>query len=109
MKTIKQASEIFALIERGDFNHDLSTEIQRTLSFLMDNAPPKGKIKGVVAAKLEFVVTGNSVEINAAYDSKLPKLPRATSFYFVTKEGELSTEHPQQDRLNFDGPREVKM
>lgn len=108
MKRITQASDIVALVERGDLNHDLSNEISKTLTELRDQAPPKGKVKGSVTLKLNFSVDGNSVEIEAAIDSKVPKRPRGNSVYFLTQDGALSTEHPQQDNFNFDGPREVR-
>lgn len=107
MSKIRQASDIIAMVERGDLNADLSAEISRVLKKLQDLAPPKGKVKGRVSLTMSFTVEGRTVEIDAAIDSKTPKATRGRSFYFLTPDAELSTEHPQQDDM-FSGPREVR-
>ena len=107
-KRLKQASEIIGVIERGDLNHDLTNEIEKVLKALQEQAPPKGKIKGSVSLKLGFTVSANSVELDSVIDSKVPKRPRQTSLYFLTQDAELSTEHPQQEAMEFSEPRVVR-
>ncbi len=109
-KTLDRASDIVAVLEDGDLNHDLSTEIHKVLSELQDLAPAngKGKVKGSVTLKINFAVSGKSVELDTEFTSKIPKRPRSTSVYFVTPDAKLSTDHPQQERLSFEGPREVR-
>jgi len=106
MKKIKQATDIIGVIERGDLNADLTGEIESVLKTLQDLAPPKGKVKGSVRLDLNFSVEGTSVEIEASIASKVPKRQRGRSFYFLTQDGAISTEHPQQTEM-FAGPREV--
>jgi hypothetical protein len=106
MKRITQATDILGVLERGDLNHDLTGEIESVLKALRDLAPPKGKVKGSVGLTLNFQVEGQSVEIEASITSKVPKRQRGRSFYFLTQEGSLSTEHPQQSDM-FNGPRAV--
>ena len=107
MKTLGQANEIIGKIERGDLNADLTAEIKAVLTRLQDLAPPKGKVKGRVSLTLNFTVEGKSVEIDSAIDSKTPKAQRSRSLFFLTPDGDLSTEHPQQTDM-FPGPREVR-
>ncbi len=109
-KPLSQASDIVAVLEDGDLNNDLSAEIQKVLTELQDLAPTggKGKVKGSLTLKIDFSVSGKSVEIESSFASKLPKRPRATSTLFVTPDAKLSMDHPSQERMNFDGPREVR-
>lgn len=107
MKEMRQAHELIARLERGDLNHDLSTAIEETLKTLQDRAPPKGKAKGQVKLTIDFTVQGNTVDIDASIDTKVPKPIRARSTYFVTPAGAISTEHPQQDDT-FEKPRVVR-
>lgn len=108
-KTLSQASDIVAVIEGGDLNHDLSEEIRKVLAELQDLAPSggKGKVKGSVSLKIDFIMSGRSVEVDTSFSSKVPKRPRSTSVYFVTPDATLSTDHPSQAAMEF-GPREVR-
>lgn len=107
-KPIGQATEIIGILENGEVNSDLSDEIGRTLERLQDlaDAAGKRKVKGSVTVKLNFEVSGKQVEIEADISSKTPKASRSRSFYFITPDHKLSTEHPQQQSMEF-GPREI--
>ena len=109
-KPLSQASDIVAVLEDGDLNNDLSAEIQKVLAELQDLAPAngRGKVKGSLTLKIDFMVSGKSVEIESSFASKLPKRPRASSTYFVTPDAKLSVDHPQQRNMEF-GPQEVKL
>lgn len=96
MKTIRQYVDVVGTIERGDAAHDLTREIDKVLEALRDAAGPKSKAKGSVTLKLDFVVEGVNVEIEADISSKVPKIKRARTFMFLTQDGQLSTEHPHQ-------------
>jgi hypothetical protein len=50
---------------------------------------------------------GRTVAIEAGIETKVPKRQRGSSFYFLTPDGGISTEHPQQQEM-FAGPRELK-
>lgn len=106
MKTIRDATTILGMLERGDAAASLSDEISSTLIACQDAAGAKGTAKGEVVVKLKFSVQGASVEIEADISSKRPKMKRPRSFLFLTPSGELSLEHPQQISM-FDGPRPV--
>lgn len=107
MKIIRQCTEIISVIERGDAAHDLTLEIEKVLKACQDAAGPKTKAKGEVTLKLSFEVEGQFVEIKADIGSKVPKIKRGSTAYFLTTDGQLTTEHPSQPDM-FGGPREVR-
>src|ERR1700722_401167 len=107
MKIIRQCTEIIGVIERGDAAHDLTLEIEKVLKACQDAAGPKTKAKGEVTLKLQFEVQDRYVDIKADITSKVPKIKRGSSTYFLTVDGELTTQHPSQTDM-FDGPREVR-
>lgn len=108
MKRIRDAQTIIGLLEGGELAADLGRQITETLAFLKEasSGPRKAKAKGSVVLKLSFEVEGGAVTIAAEVESKRPKPTRGSSFYWVTDDGALSTEHPQQTDM-FAGPREA--
>lgn len=105
-RKIKDATTVIGMLERGQVAADLSTVLTDTLRILKEQSDqrPKAKIKGKVALTLNIVVEEGAVQIEAAIENKVPKPVRSTSFYWVTEDGALSTEHPQQADM-FSGPR----
>lgn len=106
MSKIREFTQIIGVIERGDAADDLTKEVNKVLEALRDAAGPKSTAKGSVTLKLNFAVQGQTIEIDAEIGSSIPKAKRARSLYFLTKDGEISTEHPNQKDL-FEGPRAV--
>lgn len=108
MKRIRDAQTIIGMLEGGELNAAFSAEITATLAklkeFSGDN--PKKTWKGGVTLKLAFEVEAGAVTVSADIEAKTPKQPRARSFYWITDDGALSTEHPQQTDM-FAGPREA--
>jgi hypothetical protein len=95
-KEIRDPLTIIGSLERGDVTAALGEEIEKTLKALYDAAGPKGKAKGTVTLTLAFDVQGQSCGVEAAIASKTPKTKRSTSMFFVTQDGALTQEHPQQ-------------
>jgi hypothetical protein len=106
MKIIRQCTEIIGVIERGDAAHDLTLEIEKVVKACQDAAGPKTKAKGQVILKLDFEVEDRFIEIKADISSKVPKLKRGSTAYFLTQDGQITTEHPSQKDM-FDGPRDT--
>lgn len=107
MKKIRDAQTIIGMLEGGELAAALSTDMQETLAklkALADAQGPKSRVKGKVSLTLEFAIEGGTVEVLAGIETKVPKAPRSRSFYWVTDDGALSTEHPQQTDM-FAGPR----
>ena len=109
MKKIRDAQTIIGMLEGGEVSQALGKELTDTLAVLKEltGGRPKGKVKGSVSLKLSLEVEGSTVTISADIDSKRPKPQRGSSFYWVTDDGSLSTEHPQQQDM-FNGPREAR-
>ncbi len=108
MKKIRDATTIIGALEGGEVAAELSTSITGALKHLKElcGNRPKTKAKGKVSLILHLDVEQNTVTVEAEIAQTLPKKPRGSSFYWVTDEGELSTEHPQQTDM-FSGPRGV--
>ena len=108
MKRIRDAQTIVGMLEGGELNAALSSEITATLAKLkeMSSENHKKSFKGSVSLKLSFEMEAGAVTIAADIEAKTPKQPRARNFYWVTDDGALSTEHPQQTDM-FAGPRDV--
>ncbi|MCA1868927.1 hypothetical protein HW571_25125 [Agrobacterium genomosp. 3] len=106
---IRDTQALVGMLESGDLNSEMTETVETVLKKLQElsNDQPKNTFKGEVTLKLKFAVKNGMVDIDAEIPPpKLPKLPRKTSVYFLTDEGRLSTEHPQQ-RDMFGGPREI--
>lgn len=107
MKKIRDAQTIIGMLEGGELAQALSGDITETLTklkSLSDTMGRKAKVKGKVTLTLDFEVEAGSVNVQAGIDTKVPKAPRGSSFYWITDDGSLSTEHPQQTDM-FSGPR----
>lgn len=110
MKRIRDAQTIIGMLEGGELAAQLSTDITETLARLKelgDVMGRKAKVKGKVTLALDFEMEAGAVTVAAAIETKVPKAPRGTSYYWVTDDGSLSTEHPQQTDM-FAGPRETR-
>jgi hypothetical protein len=109
MKQIRDVQTIIGLLENGNLAPELSRELTKALIELRDMVAsrPKSKVKGKVTLTLGLEVEASTVSITAGIESKLPKQPREANFYWITPEGALSTEHPQQMNM-FGGPREIE-
>lgn len=106
MKRIRDATTIIGALEDGALASDLSHKITGALVHLKEQCGnrPKAKAKGKVVLTIDLEVEGSSATITANVEQKLPKAPRASTFYWVLDDGSLSTEHPQQLNM-FSGPR----
>lgn len=109
MKKIRDAQTIIGMLEGGELAAQLSTDISETLTklkTLSETMGRKAKVKGKVTLALDFEVEAGAVTVLAGIETKVPKAPRGSSFYWVTDDGSLSTEHPQQTDM-FGGPRDA--
>lgn len=96
---IKDAMTILGILERGALGPALTTEIEQVVTHLNNIAADRGKAKGSLSLKLEFNVENGAVRVRSEFATKLPKLARPESLFFVTPSGGLSLEHPQQINL----------
>lgn len=109
MKRIRDAQTIIGSLEGGEAAAELSATITETLSYLRDHCGgrPKAKAKGKVTLTIDIEVEGSTAVLTADIAVKKPKRTRGSSFFWVTDDGSLSTEHPSQTDM-FAAPREVR-
>ena len=103
---IRDPSVLIGSLEGGQLNQALSTEFAQVFRQLyeMSSEDQKKTHKGSVTLKLELSAENGAVTISADIKTATPKQPRPRSFYWITENGELSTEHPRQQDM-FGGPR----
>lgn len=97
VREFSQATEILALLERGDLAADLSVEIRKVISDLQERAGQKGKASGHVTLRLDMTIEdGVKLEVRGKIETKTPPIPRRASWLFATPNGTVSVEHPSQ-------------
>ena len=89
---LKTTDEILGHLERGDLAKDYAAEIHTVLEALshVDDG------SGSVTLKIKFAVKGEMVSAKAEITSTVPKKPRRSTSLFLTGDGRLSLQHPQQ-------------
>lgn len=98
MTEITNALTLLGMLERGDAAAALNTELAKAVTTLNDMslARPKVELKGKLTLTVDLVVEDGSIEITCGIKTKLPEEPRSKSFFFLTADGKISTEHPRQ-------------
>lgn len=91
----KPFTDVLGEIEGGQFLRDI-TEAIYNVSFAVRETRKAGEIKLV----LKLTPTGKgSVEIAATYDTKEPEHDRPSTTFFMTPDGTLMRNDPNQPRL----------
>lgn len=106
MKIVREPQALIGMLEGGEFVRKLQDELTDTLKRVSETAGPKGKATGSLTIKLALKVEAGMVTITPELTAKKPKEEFGSSVFWVTEEGELSTQHPRQSDM-FDGPREI--
>lgn len=103
---IRDPSVLIGSLEGGQLNQALGAELATVFRKLHDMSVEdvKSTHKGSVTLVLGLSAENGAVTISAEIKSTTPKQPRPRSFYWITENGELSTEHPRQTDM-FNGPR----
>lgn len=94
---VRPAADV--LVEMGGVHWQLSEK----LADLVDAVADTGR-KGSVTLKLEVAPIGDDVResglrMNATITEKMPQLPLKGSTFFVRADGQLTREHPGQQRV----------
>ena len=89
---LQTTDEILGQLERGELARDYAVAVQEVLAALSE----LGGGKGSVSLKLTFDAKGEMVMITSSLTSSVPKKPRKSSNFFVTGDGRLSLQHPDQ-------------
>jgi hypothetical protein len=84
--------EIMGHMERGDFGKDAVVAFREVLTALHEQDGGAG----AVTLKFKFKGKGQMVSIATSIDTTIPKRERKTSTAFITADGRLSLQHPDQ-------------
>lgn len=103
MKKIRSATTALGLIGDGELVAELDQTLTETLAALHEHCGGrrKAKAKGKITLVLDLCVEDGGVTIDPDITVKKPKKPRASGYFWIDEEGSLSTEHPQQTRMDF--------
>lgn len=104
MSTVRKTVTMLAMIGDGDFERELDDEMMALNAALLEHTGgrKKAKAKGKITVTFDFEVVDGAVTITPDLAVKKPKPARSTGFFWLTPGGELSTEHPQQMRMDFE-------
>ena len=104
-KNIRSATVALGLIGDGELIAELDAEMLALNAHLLEatGGRRKAKAKGSITLKLDFVVEDGQLVITTDLAVKKPKKPRADGFFWLRDDGTMSTEHPAQTRMDFDG------
>lgn len=108
MKKIAGATITLGAMENGGFLADVDdslAEVIRKTKSVADQSK-NGKAKGSLTITVAFEVDGDTITLGGKTKQSVPALPRRNSMFFVTSDGEITTEHPRQTDM-FAGPREI--
>lgn len=100
---LKSTEEIIGALERGDFAKDFNAEFHKLLQALAELDAGSGS----VSLKLKVTSKGEMVSIKSTIDTTLPKKERRSSNFFITGDGRLSLQHPDQVDMGFDRRRDA--
>lgn len=99
---LNTTDEILGALERGNLSKDLAVAFREVLTACREHEG-----KGKVALKLAIAAKGDMVTIKASIDTVIPKEERRPSNFFVTGDGRLSLQHPDQIDMTFERRRDV--
>lgn len=100
---LKSTEEIIGSLERGDLSKDFNSGVHEVLQKLAEQDGGSG----TVTLKLKIQSKGEMVTIKSTVDTTLPKKERRTSNFFLTGDGRLSMQHPDQVDMGFDRRRDA--
>jgi hypothetical protein len=94
-------SVFIAQVDEGSLHEELSEEVQKLASRLCEFANRFGRDgKGELTLTLGFAVDAKGVAaVTGSIKTKLPKVPRVSSQFYLTAAGNLSLENPRQQKL----------
>lgn len=106
-KKIRDLNTLVGMIDRGHMIREANDKLADVLGALtqLSAESPKRKIKGRVTLEVDIEVQSGVATISASVKAKKPEPERGSSLFWLTPDGDLTTEHPQQ--IDMFKPREV--
>ncbi len=89
---LKSTDEFLGFLEKGRVSHDFMAAIREVTRHLSDIGEGKGRVKLTVS----FDCKGPILTIASDISTTVPKKKRRASAAFLTDQGEISLEHPDQ-------------
>lgn len=99
---LNTTDEIIGALEKGNLSKDFATSLREVLEACRDHEG-----KGSITLKLAINAKGDMVTIKAKIDTTVPKEERRSSNFFVTGDGRLSLQHPDQIDMRFERRRDA--
>ena len=99
---VNDAPVLLGLLEDGDLARDLSAQIKEAIQKTREAVGKRETGSCSVTLKLGFKIDGDSVDIRTEISANIPKAPRGNSVFFLTRDGDISTQHPKQMGLPLD-------
>ena len=97
---VRSFDRFLAEIEDGAFVADLSEDLRKTVSAIVDVAAHGRKGRAKLTVTLDLACEDNGlVEIRADYKAKLPTVARGRTVFWATPENNLSRSNPRQHAL----------
>lgn len=95
---IRDLNTLVGMIDRGQLIRDGNEKLADVLATLTELSAesPKKKVKGKVVLTVDIEVVNGVATISAEVRSKKPEPERGSSLFWLTPDGDLTTEHPQQ-------------
>lgn len=93
-------AQFIQMLEDGDYHAELTTALQNINGALSDHALSfGGKPKGKLTLSVDFTLDNGVFEINADFNTKLPKAPRSRTVAWATQDNRFSPQNPRQMQL----------
>ena len=99
---IGNVSQLLAVHEAGDANHEASELYQELIARLNNHVQEHGgKPSGSITITLNFKLDSGMMEITANVAAKMPKRIRSKNVYYCTPDNKLSKRDPRQLEMPF--------
>lgn len=93
---LNTTDEIMGALERGDLSKDFAMKFRELLQSCTEHDG-----SGTLTLKLKVSAKDEMVSIKSALSTVLPQRERRSSSFFVTGDGRLSMQHPNQVDMGF--------
>lgn len=102
----KPLSFVLGILEDGQFAPEAAEKLRELTMKMREHAENNGgKAKGSFTIMLELEVTNGFLGITPKMEARAPRARRKSSLVFMTRDGGVSLDNPQQ--LSLLGPRSV--
>lgn len=91
--------QFIGLLEDGQFDADVATDLKDMAAELQDHAATQGSAKGKLTVEIDFKVEKGMFTIAAKYKVKMPEQSRGKSVAWTTEDNRFTPHKPNQGQL----------